>query len=172
MVEYVMGRPVALAERAVPASHTATVLRRSGSGFVTLGYGEAILPGEPIRLQVDGITIPWSSTGFTLVHQGQEIWTQNVTPSVFRYGVGKVDIRAPEDTGKYTFIVDAQNKLFWYSRHASETQFTVSRSAKRPITEPPKGGLTGFLNQFRNIILIGVIGLGIAVVGIFLVKLL
>jgi hypothetical protein len=152
----------------------ARVLRRSGTKFVPLGFGERVSPGEAIRLQASGTDrLGVNSPEFTIVRDGIEVFRQKKRPHPIS-GNANIDTRAPQDSGTYSLIVHQSGSLATWRTHAAEAQFTVSQSAQRPIDPAPKGGIEGALDSIfgnlKKIALLTVIVAGVGIVVLVLVR--
>ena len=135
------------------------VQRLSGDSFVAVADGAEVLPGETLRILVNGLSPLTSSVEITIAKGSQVFTQQNVTHSVFKLGSAWLDTGAPNSEGAYK--VTARAKSFTTSY--AYVNFQVDKDAPPPPAPPP-GGLPSF-GDIKTLLIVG----GIVVVAVMVV---
>lgn len=152
---------------AAMGSHNVSVSRRTrdGSSFAPITAGEAVGPGEAIRLKATGIRNQlFNVPEFIIETQaGDEIFRRDAAAGAIAGDQAHLDIAAPTTEGLYRLTVHAQTFPFWPRTHEVSMVFRVSRAATPPIDSPPSTGI-GIGNIFGSVKGLGVIA--IAVIGL------
>lgn len=155
------------AATAVMGSHSASISRRTrdGGGFAPITAGEAVGPGEAIRLKATGIrNQSFNVPEFIITTQaGDEIFRRDAAAGALGGDQAHLDIAAPTAEGLYRLTVHAQSAPFWPRTHEVSMVFRVAADAAPPIDSPPSTGI-GIGNIFGDVKSLGIIA--IAVLGL------
>ena len=144
-------RRIGLSQARMASPHTVSVLRRSNGDWITVGFGDLVQPGEPIRLFSSDLTSGYlvfrleDSTGRVILEQSVGVNLQ------LR---GWLDITAPMAEGSYrVFSVSSDIPFIQRPRHEISTTFVVSAKAKPPPSAPEDGGILEWLKEGKNLLI-------------------
>lgn len=143
-----------------------TIARNSKGTWVTIGSNGLVLPGEVIKLSLQGVPAlePFDTFNFKIigtdgrVHLDQEPGTR-FPSDIF------LTLAAPTEEGLYTFLASVDRPLFFGSSHA-QTTFTVTARAGAPPKLPEE---ETFLGNVGDLAKLGIVG-GIAIAGLMVLR--
>lgn len=131
------------------------VLQRldSSSQYVTIKSGDAVLPGELIRISASSL----ATFCQIRIIDAADNTLLDTEVGVSLGGEGWLDVPAPEAEGSYRVVVtDSSVPFLRRPRHDAETQLVVSASAGR-VPDKPQSGWGGLVSNLKTFLIVGAV---------------